>query len=92
MKNILWISFLATWTMPLLAAIRKQHIGKLGVIIPVIQGNSFYQKVDDIDFFYIRITNKQLYKEMNVVLFNKLNALIQDFKPDIIHVHGTEKI
>jgi len=91
MKNILWISFLATWTMPLLAAIRKQHIGKLGIIVPVIKGVESYKSEDNIDFYSVRVTNKQLYKEMNVALFNKLNAVIQEFKPDIIHVHGTEK-
>lgn len=91
MKNVLWISFLATWTMPLLAAIRKQHIGKLGIIVPVINAVESYRSEENIDFYYVRVTNKQLYKEMNVSLFNKLNVVIQEFKPDIIHVYGTEK-
>jgi len=91
MKNILWISFLATWTIPLLAAIRKQHTGKLGVIVPIDEGNKCYQNIDGIDFYYIRLTNKQLYNKMNNFVFQQLNTIIQEFKPDLIHVHGTEK-
>lgn len=91
MKNILWISFLATWTMPLLVAIRKQHIGKLGVIVPAINGVESYRTDGNIDFFYVRLTNKQVYKEMNKTVFKKFNTIIRDFKPDIVHVHGTEK-
>jgi glycosyltransferase involved in cell wall biosynthesis len=91
MKNILWISFLATWTIPLLAAIRKQHTGKLGVIVPIDEGNKCYQNIDGIDFYYIRLTNKQLYNKMNNFAFQQLNTIILEFNPDIIHVHGTEK-
>lgn len=91
MNNILWISFMATWTVPLLTAIKKQHKGRLGIIVPALKEKERYCNIAGIDYYYLKITKRQLYTKMNITVFRKYEKIIKQFSPDIIHVHGTEK-
>ena len=89
--NILWISFFGSWTMPLLNAIKPGN--RVGVIVPVINGKKKYETTEEngIAFFYLALSGNECYKDMTEQTFRKYNQIIQNFKPDIIHVHGTEK-
>lgn len=89
--NILWISFFGSWTMPLLNAIKTNN--RVGIIVPVINGKKKYETTEEngIAFFYLALSGNECYKDMTEQTFRKYNQIIQNFKPDIIHVHGTEK-
>ena len=88
--NILWISFFGSWTMPLLNAIKSGN--RIGVIVPVINGKKHETKEENgITFFYLPLTDGECRKNMTGRTFEKYNEIIRNVKPDIIHVHGTEK-
>lgn len=82
---------MATWTVPLLTALRNQHKGRLGVIVPVLNEEEKCFKIEGIDFYYLRLSKRELYTGMTSSVFKKYEHIIRQFSPDIIHVHGTEK-
>lgn len=87
--RILWISFIGSWTFPLLNQIKKRN--EVGIIIPNIEDKyNSYQK-DEISFFELSLKKHELYENMNINTFMKYKKIIDTFNPDIIHVHGTEK-
>lgn len=87
--RILWISFIGSWTFPLLNQIKINN--EVGIIIPNTDGkNKSYQK-DKISFFELSLKKRELYENMNINTFMKYKKIIDAFNPDIIHVHGTEK-
>lgn len=90
--RILWISFYGSWTKPLLSAISRQQEVTMGVIVPIIGGKSemhFFE--DNIEFFNIPFREKEMLSAMTTNVYHKFEKCINNFKPDIIHVHGTEK-
>lgn len=90
--NILWISFYGSWTKPLLYALKATENCKLSMIIPVIGGTeNKVETVDNITFFYVAFNKKECFQSMSRKTFSKYEQIIKQVKPDIIHVHGTEK-
>ena len=90
--NILWISFYGSWTLPLLKEINKKNKGKTALIVPVIGGKvKIREERDGIVFYLLPFSKKELFQSMTSKTFQKFNEVINEFTPDIIHVHGTEK-
>lgn len=88
--NILWISFLGSWTLPLLKTI-KQTNNHIGIIIPKIgEKQNSYEEKDNISFYSLALTSKECSANMTEKTYYKYKTIIDTFKPDIIHIHGTE--
>ncbi|WP_195500725.1 glycosyltransferase [Bacteroides clarus] len=88
--NILWISFYGSWTLPLLHEISSNNT--VGVIIPHIGGKkNLKEEKEGITFYSVAFSKQECYRLMNLSTFIKYKQVIDEFKPDIIHVHGTEK-
>ena len=88
--NILWISFLGSWTLPLLKTIKQTN--HVGIIIPIIDGKeNLLQEKDGICFYSLALSSKECYTNMDIETYYKYKKIIDTFKPDIIHIHGTEK-
>lgn len=89
--RVLWITFWGTWTKPLLRMIRNHC--SIEVIIPS-EGKESYTSSDfeGIRLHYLVFPKGHgIYESMDENIFSKYKAIINSFKPDIIHVHGTEK-
>lgn len=88
--RILWISFLGSWTIPLLNTIKNNS--EVALAIP-LSDKSAIQKEESagITYYKIPISQKENISFMSLKVFLKYKEVINDFKPDIIHVHGTEK-
>lgn len=88
--NILWISFYGSWTVPLLHEISSNNT--VGVIIPHIGGKkNLKEEKKGITFYSVAFSKQECYRLMTLSTFIKYKQIIDEFKPDIIHVHGTEK-
>lgn len=80
-----------SWIAPLFYSIKNIQGVKLGSVTPVINGEAQKKVLDDITYYSISITNNESYRGMSNSLASKYLLVINDFKPDIIHVHGTER-
>ena len=80
-----------SWIAPLFYSIKNLQGVKLGSVTPVIKGEANKKVLDDITYYSISIANEESYKEMSKSLASKYLEVINDFKPDIIHIHGTER-
>lgn len=78
------------WIAPLFYSIYKQDGVKLAVLTPVVDGKEQKCTIDDIIYYSVGIEKKGNVIPMNNKLANKYISAINDFRPDIIHVHGTE--
>lgn len=89
--RILWISFLCSWTIPLLKCISKGN--NILVLIPDYN-NTKLPNIDipGVTFKKLQIREKDTKENMSLSLFKLYyKDIISGFNPDIIHVHGTEK-
>lgn len=89
--RVLWISFLGSWTEPLLKQLAINNDIKIGLAIPKADNGDASFKALGIDIFYVPVDMEKLHKKMSTEVFFQFNEVIENFKPDIIHVHGTEK-
>lgn len=80
-----------SWIAPLFYSIKNIQGVKMGSITPVVNGEAQKKVLDDITYYSIRIKSNENTKVMNSALASKFLWAINDFKPDIIHAHGTEK-
>lgn len=87
--KILWISFYGSWTLPLLNAIKPEN--DIHIIIPQFSGKDYNEEKNGIKFYNISFKKKELLKTMSKITYQKIQQIIYIVKPDIIHVHGTEK-
>lgn len=79
-----------TWIAPLFYALKNQSDVTLGSLTPVLDGMEQKIDIDNISYYAIKINEKENSSFMNKTLAEKYLSIINDFKPDIIHVHGTE--
>ncbi len=85
--RVLWISFGGSWILPLLEEIKN----KVSIEIIMLTKGATVEKYErGVFFHYIHYSDQFVLSYLN-----KLNAkvyldIIQSFKPDLIHVHGTE--
>lgn len=85
--KILWISYLGSWTKPLIS--RLSEINEVTLIVP--SKKECITKDGNLLIHNIRLTDKETECCMSISIFRKYEKIIRSFSPDIIHVHGTEK-
>lgn len=90
--KVLWITLWGTWSKPLLKRL-KDHL-EIEVIVPY-EGNRFDYSLDSFDGIPIHNLvlprRHGLYKTMDYGTYSIYREIIDRIKPDIIHIHGTEK-
>lgn len=89
--KVLWITFWGTWTKPLLCLLKKHC--ELEVIIPS-EGKEGYRTefVEGVKCHYLTFAKgKGVYVNMSEDIYSRYKAVIDNFQPHIVHVHGTEK-
>ncbi len=90
MKNktrVLWITFGGSWIIPLLEALKNE----VEIEVILLTFNEHEKTiVHDVVFHYMQITDKFCYSDMTYSSAINYLRIIEVFKPDIIHVHGTE--
>lgn len=79
-----------SWIAPLFYNIYKQNNVKLGSITPVVKGAEQKKEIDNIIYYSIPINKREKRGEIDKNSIDKYIKVINDFKPDIIHVHGIE--
>ncbi|WP_286856323.1 glycosyltransferase family 4 protein [Proteiniphilum sp. UBA5431] len=79
-----------SWIAPLFYSIQKKTNITLGSVTPVIGGKQQKQIIDDVTYYSVGIDKNENKTKMNKRLVNSYMSAIDDFKPDIVHVHGTE--
>ena len=90
--RILWISTLGSWTEPLLKQMAVNAGGAtIALLIPSENSTRLSTAPENVAVFYAPLPIKALYKNMSYEVFLNFKKIIDDFKPDIIHVHGTER-
>lgn len=80
-----------SWIAPLFYSMKEQSGVKLGSVTPVVNGESQQKEIDGIAYYSIPMKKKENTKDMSEEQASGYLWAINDFKPDIIHVHGTEK-
>ena len=63
------------WMQSLLALVKTQI--KIGVV--ALHSNTFFQEINGVGYYLLSSINKNNWKNV-----------LDDFKPDLIHIHGTE--
>src|SRR5690554_3955941 len=80
-----------SWIAPLLNSLSDIETVKIGCITPVFKGNSQKLKINNVVYYTIPIVKFENIRDMSYSLADRYLWAINDFKPDLIHVHGTEK-
>jgi len=80
-----------SWIAPLFYRLKNDPEVQLGSITPVLNGAAQKKEIDDIIYYSISVVKNENVRNMNIGLVSRYLRAINDFKPDIIHVHGTEK-
>lgn len=91
MIKVLWITFWGTWTKPLINLLKKEC--EIEVIIPS-EGKEDYRTefIDGVKYHYVIFPKgKGVFVNMSESIYSRYRFIIDSFKPQIIHVHGTEK-
>jgi len=79
-----------SWIAPLFYGISNTNLVQLAILSPVINGKQQKVIIDDITYFSIPIKNGDNTKPLYAELINHYLWVVNTFKPDIIHIHGTE--
>lgn len=79
-----------SWIDPLFSELLKIKNLKLGIIVPVLNGDYEFVSINNSDLFTIPIRRKENGSLMTLDLAERYLEVIRKFKPDLIHVHGTE--
>lgn len=89
--KVLWISFFAPWTFPMLRAIKEKC--EIEMIVPS-EGEDFYrtEEKEGIKFHYLGFKrNHGVFCTMDERIANRYLDIIKRVRPDIIHIQGAEK-
>lgn len=88
--KILWISYFGSWTIPLFDRIKQGNT--VGIIVPGYHTHTSNYQRDGITFYEVAFKKGICHKTMTPAVFNQYyKKIIEQFQPDLIHVHGTEK-
>lgn len=89
--KVLWITFWGPWVKPLLKRLNK--FCELQIIVPDEGKESYTQ--EDIEGLVVHNLSFRkghgLFVNMDREIFSRYEVIINRFKPDIIHIQGTEK-
>lgn len=80
-----------SWIAPLFYSLHGEEHMKLGAITPVVDGQEQKQIIDKVSYYTVPIRKNGNLKAMRMEQVDCYLRAIADFKPDLIHVHGTEK-
>ena len=80
-----------SWIAPLFYSIFNQENVKLGSITPVIAGEAQKQEIDQVIYYSIPIKKNGNKAVMSKKVAQEYLSATNDFQPDIIHIHGTER-
>lgn len=80
-----------SWIAPLFYLLHNEPDVKLGSITPVLNGEAQKKEIDNIIYYSVPVMKNENIRNINLRLASEYLFAINDFKPDIIHVHGTEK-
>ena len=89
--KVLWISFFAPWTLPMLRAIKEKC--EIEMIVPS-EGEVLYrtEEKEGIKFHHLGFKrNHGVFCTMDERIANRYLVIIKRVRPDIIHIQGTEK-
>ncbi len=86
--KVLWLTFHGSWTLPLINQLKSSVV--LEIIVPT-QGKTEVRIENEVVFHYIHMHKKTLRCNMTESIAKNYLDVINSFKPDLIHVHGTEK-
>lgn len=89
--KVLWISFFAPWTIPMLKSIQQNC--EVEMVVPSEDGESYRKETKEgIVFHYLGFKKGHgIFCPMNRIIADKYIDIITKVKPDIIHIQGTEK-
>lgn len=79
-----------SWIAPLFYGIKDYPEIELGALTPVVDGEAQKEEIEGITYYTIGIRSGENTKNMSDGLAARHLWAINDFKPDIIHVQGTE--
>lgn len=107
MMRVLWITYTvfdsffplakgkpfrsSSWTAPLFYSLYKQQNIELGSIAPVLNGEYQKETLRNVVYYSLPVKSGDSGTYLNKKLINSYQKAINDFKPDIIHIHGVEK-
>jgi len=80
-----------SWTTPLFYGLCKEEYLEMGSLVPVLKGTYQKEMINKIHYYTIPINPGDNNKQFNKKLIKSYLKAINDFKPDIIHIHGVEK-
>ncbi len=80
-----------SWITPLFNSLCNNESIKLGVISPIVNGQYFKKHTEEAIFYSIPIKQSDNQRRMRQPTIGFYLKVIDDFKPDIVHFHGTEK-
>ena len=89
--KVLWISFFAPWTMPMVKALQQKC--DIEMIVPTKDGDYYKSEHrDGVVFHYLGFKKgRGLFCKMNHEIANRYKNIIYKVNPNIIHIQGTEK-
>src|SRR5690554_4705897 len=80
----------AAWTTPLFYSLYKEENIQLGSIATIEGGEFQIKEIDNVIYYSVPIKSGENARFLNNKLSDNYLRAINDFKPDIIHVHGVE--
>ena len=81
-----------SWITPLFYALEKYTDIQLGIITPIVNGRNQKEIIDQISYYSISIRKDDNFRnKIREVVVKNYRWAINDFKPDLVHVHGTER-
>ena len=80
-----------SWTTPLFYGLSKKEYLEMGSLVPVLKGENQKKVIDNITYYSIPINSGDNTSQLNNKLIKNYLQVINNFKPDIIHIHGVEK-
>lgn len=80
----------AAWTTPLFYSLNKQKEMQLGSLATILNGEYQKEKINGVLYYSVPIKSGELSINLNEKLIESYLRVINDFEPDLIHVHGVE--
>ena len=80
----------SSWTSPLFSSLSKNDNITLGSVVPVINGAYQKEYIGNVTYYSIAINSGDNVIYLSKKIIKSYQLVIDDFKPDLIHVHGVE--
>ena len=79
------------WTASLFFSLYKETNIQLGSIATVLKGEYQKELINDVIYYSIPFKGDDLVNYLNKKIITDFQLAINDFKPDVIHIHGVER-